>query len=245
MMEKIAALLKEMGASDELVGQICEHLETYDKQIHDKYNAAYNDKLSKVKAVCVENVNKYKTKLAQKVSVFLESKSTEIEKRLEQDRAIEEAEASSKLRDVKNLVEEIEVADDAEIKALKEENSKLSADNTALRKAKKSAEVAANRANEMALSLVRENKAIAESRKEESKKTVEESTTPETKVTTEEKKAKKKTVKEGIVKKRLNGAKPKTTRKTLKESQAPASKETKGQLSVDGDIADIASQLDF
>ena len=81
-MDKIMELLKVIGGSDELVQQICEELKAYDKAIQNKYEELHKVKLSKAKAVCLEEVENYKLELSRKVATFLESKSAEIEKRL-------------------------------------------------------------------------------------------------------------------------------------------------------------------
>ena len=253
-MDKIRDLLKQIGASEELASQLCEELERHDKQIQEKYEGVYQTKLGEAKKICVEEVDKYKVDLARKVRVFLEGKSSQVENRLDQLRAIEEGEAKAVLRKVREITEDIEVADDAELKALKERIGKLQTVNTQLTEDKQKAITAANRANKIALEIIERKTATTVSEgteeKKESKEKKEEVVSEEVKakakkVQTEEKATKKKTLKEDVKKKKSIAAKPKTTRRTLTESQkAPAaSKDESLGIEADKDILDIACQI--
>lgn len=251
LMDKIIQLLKEIGASDELAGAITEELQAYDREIHDKYQEVYKAKLQKAKEVCVEEVENHKIDLANKVSIFLESKSAQIEKRLEQQRAIEEGDAMSKLRTVREITENIEVASDAEIKSLKAKFEKLVKENAKLSEDKKRAEVAANRANEMALSIIRETKTgtlpvgdeeaggALPTRKKQDKEEPEDD-----EASSQRKSKKEKAVSESVERRRSKSSKPKTTRRTLMESQIPAKKHAQGIDSPDNHIMEIAKSLD-
>ena len=265
-MDKIKGLLQKIGASDELADQICEELERYDKQIQEKYEGVYKTKLGQAKQICVEEVQKYKVDLAQKVRIFLEGKSSQVEKRLDQQRAIEESEAKAMLRKVKEVTENIEVADDAELQALRERIEKLETKNSQLAEDKQKALVAADRANKIALEVLERNnkktvseqaatpsteeKKMVESKPaQKTNKKVVEGKKPEEKKVEEEKETKKKqaNLKEDIEKKKVKVAKPKTTRRTLTESQSLKTAKTVDKnlgLEADNDILKIAGSLD-
>lgn len=260
-MDKIAELLKGVGASDELAGQICEELKRYDKQVHQKYETAYQKKMEKARELCMEEVNGSKLQLANKVSLFLESKRNEIETRLEQLNSLEETDAMSKLRSMKQLMEGIEVADDSELKALKAQLEDLNKKNRSLLEEKKAAEIAANRANEMALSILRESKKSSlpkefleqqEKMKEKAAKKDEdegdeakvdlECTTGAVAASTSEpveEDKKPETIGESI---KVQKTPSKTTRRTLVESQTP--KKKKVILGGSNDILAIAQSID-
>lgn len=264
-MDKIIQLLKEIGASDELADAISEELQKYDAEIHEQYKGVYNAKLQKAKQLCAEEVENYKVDLANKVSVFLESKSSQIEKKLEQQRSIEEGNAMSKLRTVREITEDIEVASDAEIKAMKAKLDKTLKENENLLEDKKRAEIAANRANEMALSIIRERKEaeedgvdgkkmesmppsvrkkIEQGQDEEDGKGEDEEGEEDGEVM-ESKRRKKPVVKEDLSKRRKKSAKPSSTRRTLVESQVPSKKSNNSGISgPDRDIMEIANSLD-
>jgi hypothetical protein len=253
-MEKIIELLKQIGASDDLAKQLCEELKRHDLNLHEKYEKLYKQKLDEAKKICVEEVNKFKSDMARKVSVFLESKVGQIEKRVEQQKAVEELEASSKLRQVREITEGVEVADDAELKALREKVETQDAKIKTLAEEKKKAEVSANRANEMALEIIREHKSViasapktekTEQAKPEEKKVVTEGKATEAGKAGEKKNDAQKTLKENIEKKRrmISTARPMTTRKTLVESQVPATEKKVEGIVADNDIASIANQI--
>jgi len=268
-MDKIKGLLQKIGASEELAKSICEELERYDKQIQEKFEGVYKGKLDQAKKVCVEEVQKYKVELARKVRIFLEGKSNQIEKRLDQQRAIEEGEAKALLRQVKQVTENIEVADDADLKALKEQIQKLEEKNVTLTEEKKKAITAANRANKIALEVIERNKkpvvseevkpsaearpapapvVSEEAKKAQAKKIEEQKRAAEAKKIEEQKKleARQKTLKEEAAKAKTQQAQPKTTRRPLAESIQPAKKpvDTMTGLPADTDILSIAKTIE-
>jgi len=249
-MDKIKGLLKQIGATEELAGQICEQFECHEKQIQEKFEGVYKTKLAQAKNICVEEVQKYKVDLAQKVRLFLEGKSGQIEKRLEQQKAIEEGKAKATLRQVREITEGIEVADDAELQVLRGKLEKLETKNVQLTEDKKKALVAANRANKIALEIIERGNAVSESVKSEPK--VEEPKTGkvvDAKVVEEGKKAKtrknQKVLKEAVKKTKIKQAKPKTTRRTLAESQSKAAKPVNKSagINADNDILNIAESI--
>lgn len=251
-MNKIRSLLKQIGASEELAGQICEQFEHHEKQIQEKFEGVYKTKLDQAKKICVEEVAKYKVDLARKVRLFLEGKSSQIEKRLDQQRAIEEGEAKAMLRQVKEITEDIEVADDAELQTLRARLEKLETKNVQLNEDKKKALVAANRANKIALEVLeRNNKVVNEETKPVSESTkkkkdaVNESKNSVTTPVAQATNTKQKALKEEVSKVKVKQAKPKTTRRTLAESQSPRTAKKSGTLGIeaDKDIIDIAKSI--
>lgn len=248
-MEKIVELLKEMGVSDELAGQLCEELERFDEEVHQKYEKVYKDRLTKAKQVCSESVENYKLDMARKLSVFLESKVNQIESRVEQQKQLEESQTMGKLRSIREITEDIEVATDVDLKALKDQVRALTEQCNVLKESKKKAEVAANRANKIALDLISERKNVAtpEDKKvveegEETTVTEQESTEEGTVNTGGRKRKDLKTLKEEFKKIREQAAKPKTTRSTVVESQVDTGRQN-GVTSGDDEINNIANQL--
>ena len=156
------------------------------------------------------------------------------------------------LRKVKELTEDIEVADDAELQALRAKLEKLETKNVQLAEERKKALVAANRANKIALEVLeRSNKSVvseSETKPEPDKKDVkvkaEDKKIEESKKTAKKKEA----LKEEVKTKKTKQAKPKTTRRTLTESQSPktAKKPVDNALGIeaDNDILDIAQTID-
>lgn len=250
-MDKIRSLLKQIGASEELAGQICEQFERHEKQIQEKFEGVYKTKLDQAKKICVEEVAKYKVDLARKVRLFLEGKSSQIEKRLDQQRAIEEGEAKAMLRRVKEITEGVEVADDAELQTLRARLEKLETKNAQLNEDKRKALVAANRANKIALEVLeRSNKVVNEETKpvsesaEKKENVVNESATPAVPAPTQ---AKQQALKEEVSKAKVKQAQPKTTRRTLAESQSPKTAKKPANVTgieADKDILDIAKTID-
>ena len=245
-MDKIKELLQKIGASNEFAIQLCEELERFDRQIQEKYERICEAKLSQAKKICLEEVNGYKVGLAQKVRVFLEGKSNHIEKRLDQQKAIEEGKAKATLRRVKEITEGIEVADDAKLRALQSQIDKLRATNTQLTEDKTRAIMAANRANSIAMEILEKknvqpvNESAVAASSVQSEKPVQD---PKTKIQTESKKvqAKQKVLKESVKKTRM--AKPRTTRKVMAETK-PLNESKNFGLQVDDDIASIASSIE-
>lgn len=111
-MDKILALLKEgLGASDELAAGLKNELELYAKSLKERYEAEYQKKVERAKQVCVEEVNKEKTRLSKSVKTFLESKAAAIEQAVARQRAIEESESAARLKKAKAILEGVELTD--------------------------------------------------------------------------------------------------------------------------------------
>lgn len=109
-MEKIKALMEQMGFSpeltDEFIKTINEHVEAKDKALKEAYEA----KIEKAKEVCLQAVKEEKVRLARGVEVFLESKNEKIERSRAQQMAIEESESANQLKRVKALLEGVEIS---------------------------------------------------------------------------------------------------------------------------------------
>ena len=248
-MDKIMELLKKIGASDDFANQLCEELGRFDKAVHEKYETQYKDKMAKAKQVCLEEVEKYKLELARKVEIFLESKSSEIERSIDQRKAAEETEATGKLRRVREVTEGIEVADDAEVKAMKEQVRKLTTQTQTLTEEKTRAEEAANRANAIAMDVIREHKAVLAEGTKPAAPVAEGAAAPkkdgkpvEEKPIVEGADKNRAAIREAIRERRLHLRKPETTRKTLQESQDLAGVQAVTESAGSGDaVASIAS----
>lgn len=226
-MNKIADLLKQMGASPELQKQIMEALESYKESVQTKLEEDFKQKVAQAKKVCVEAVEAEKRELAKKIEVFLEARTTTIQKEAAKHAAIGESEAVRLLRGCKTLLEGIQIdskegSGQAAI-AETEEVKQLRIQNKQLKESLEKAQLKAQRANAIALKSLERNKVL------ESK------TAPvaPAKPVTESKET---------PKLRKTSAQPTTARPALTESvvKAPATVAE----SADPSIAAIASTLD-
>lgn len=108
-MNKLTDLLKQMGATPELVSEFTSSLDRHEKElrssIRSEFEKAYTVKEARAKEICVEHVEKEKVRLSRRVQVFLESKQREIEEAAQRQRSIEESEATQVIRRVKALLE--------------------------------------------------------------------------------------------------------------------------------------------
>ena len=59
-MDKLKGLLKQMGASDELVGQLIGEMNAWKAETEKSLNEAYESRLAKAKKVCFEEVTRTK-----------------------------------------------------------------------------------------------------------------------------------------------------------------------------------------
>lgn len=108
-LSKIEAVLKKMNISEaavkEFTGVVNEHFTTKEKALKEEFT----QRLNKAKQVCVEEVESHKAALSRGVQRFLEAKVTSIEKVASKKHAIEESEATTKLKQLKALLEGINV----------------------------------------------------------------------------------------------------------------------------------------
>ncbi len=109
-MDKFKDLLSKMGASEELITQFCEELESYKSRTEDGLKREYAEKCEKARALCFEEVEAEKARLARKVEIFLETKVSAVESSAKKRIAIEEAEAANTLKAVKLAVEGVDVS---------------------------------------------------------------------------------------------------------------------------------------
>jgi len=108
-MQKILDLLVKAGCKSELVDAIGEALEEYKTTVNEQFEADYTAKVEQAKKVCVEETEAHKRELARRLQIFLETKDAAINAHLARQSAIGESEALSKLRNVKSLLEGVEV----------------------------------------------------------------------------------------------------------------------------------------
>jgi len=265
-MDKIKELLGQIGASKELADQLCEHLERYSNALKEKYDGELQEKIAKAKQICIEEVQKEKVNLARKVGTFLESKAASIEQAMTRQRVVEESEASSLLKKTKALLEGIELEGEVssrELLALSKKAGRLEKAIGTLKEERNRAIGKANKANEVAVKMLKRNQLFEAKLKEagllveekggatkcecggamaEGDKACAKCTKTAPKETAKESKKAKKAITEG--KKRLDRSrkapvKPKSTRRTLIESEIPGTYSTSGSP----DISKIASEM--
>jgi hypothetical protein len=159
-MEKIKELLGKIGASQELATALCEELERYSAALKEKFDKDLHEKIAKVKEICVEEVQKEKINLARKVSTFLESKAESIERSMKKQRVAEESEATSLLRKTKSILEGIELGGEVssrELRALEKKGERLEKAIGTLKEERDRAVGKANKANEIAVKVLKRN----------------------------------------------------------------------------------------
>jgi hypothetical protein len=162
--DEIKSLLAEMGAKEGLVTKLLTVMENYQKQVEERVRSEiteeFKQKVSKAKEVCLEELKKEKLALGKKVEIFLEARTNTIDKEARKQAAIGESVASKTLRDMKSLIEGVEIGGEkdtqvtsGEVKKLRVMVHQLQEDN-ARQKAK------AQRANEIALKVLERNKIL-------------------------------------------------------------------------------------
>ncbi|MDB4489932.1 hypothetical protein N9045_00300 [bacterium] len=206
-MNKIQALLEKAGVKSELSKQICESLENYKTSLREQYDADYQAKIEQAKQVVVEETESHKRELARRVQIFCETKGAAIEAQLTKQSALNESEATAKLKSIVTTLHGLEP------------NSKPSGNVTAVvEKLKQKAQVATEE-KKKAVELANRKTAIAEKALKRNRelatalKSIQESSKP----VTESRKAPRKQSKR-IDESRKSG-KPRSTRATLAESQ--------------------------
>ncbi len=120
-MDKILALLEQLGASDELAQSIVGAIEEKQTSIREEIDAEYKGKLAKAKEVCVAEVNEHKLELSRKLQLWMESKTDQIEQQIAKQAVVKESAAETRLREIVTLLEGVEAnsekADNADIQA--------------------------------------------------------------------------------------------------------------------------------
>lgn len=235
-MNKIKDLLKQMGASDELIESIVSEFNAHDKRVKAKYDEEFKTRLTKAKQICVEEFEAEKRAMARKVEIFLEAHVSKVDREARRQAAIGESDSAKTLRQIKAAVEGVPIdGDGKEIQAVKEENKRLRVKYGQALDEGKQARVEAERASNIAQKALERNKLL------ESKLTGAGSAKPPVSESRESQG-------EGDGKTRLEdlrskAAEPKTSRKVLTESQVPASK-TSAPVGGDTDIMEIANKVD-
>jgi len=191
-MEKLQALLKQLGGSDELAKSIVSTLAEHKTKLNEDASAKlevikaelkehFKKQMEKAKEVCVEEVTTYKKNLARKVQIFLESKADKIESQVAKQALIEESAAASKLERISALVGGHNLASidstnaeltaaKREVKKLTEEKAKLASEKTKVETECKQAKTIAENAQSLASQTIERNKELSRELNE-SKKT--------------------------------------------------------------------------
>ena len=227
-MTKIKDLLKQLGASEELTESILNELKDYRETTRQQLDEEFIARLEKAKQVCLEEFGKEKTKLARKVEVFLESRVNAIDREAQKQSAIGESEATKTLRDMKCLIEGVDIGSAAkDVQAVKGEMGALRHRLGQVMEEKTQFKEQAQRANQIAMKALERNKVL-------------ESTTSGQATVTESKKTKEPAKLESL---RTAGGKPKTQRRVLTETVARESK-TKYEPQSTPDVQKIAASID-
>jgi len=245
-MDKLKNYLKELGGSDELISAISEELNRFGTDLKSQYERDFENKLSKVKTVCKEAVQKEKAVLARKVSVFLESKLEVIERAAEKQRLQEETEATAKLKGLRALLEGVQLdagGNSRELQTAKKQIGRLTKAFKSLQEERDMAVRKANSANDVALKVLQKNRLLEGKAKAanllsegkgKGKAKPQGSKRNKGKPLNEERKPQKRRLAEN----RQRPAKSKTTR------QSPASSEVRSANKGDSQIANIAASMD-
>lgn len=109
MSQKILDLLTKAGCKSELVASIGESLDLYKTTIREQFEADFTAKVEQAKKVCIEETESHKRELSRRLQIFLETKSAAIDAHLQRQSALNESEATTKLKSVKSLLEGVTV----------------------------------------------------------------------------------------------------------------------------------------
>jgi len=233
-MNKIQALLEKAGVNPELSQQICESLENYKTTLREQFETDYQAKIEQAKQVVVEETEAHKRELARRVQIFCETKGAAIEAQLTKQSALNESEATAKLKNIVTMLHGLEPNSQqsgdvtAEVEKLKQKAL------VATEEKKKAVELA-NRKSAIAEKALKRNRELATALKsiQESSATVSESPKAPAKQKTR------------IDESRKSG-KPRSTRATLAESQdrRPPAKKQQAINESPFSINSIANQVD-
>jgi len=108
-MKTIKALLVKSGVSEEAANKICESLESHVDQSRQQLETQFNERVAKVKSICLKETEDYKSELARRVQIFLETKSATIQESLSRQLGNKETEATATLRRVKASLNGVEM----------------------------------------------------------------------------------------------------------------------------------------
>jgi hypothetical protein len=223
-MEKIKDLLKQLGATEELTESILNELKSFHTRTKKQLDEEFHARLEKAKQVCLEEFDKEKVKLSKKVEVFLESRANTIDREAQKQAAIGESESAKTLRDMKCLLEGVNIGDAAkDVQAVKEEANVLRHRLNQVMEEKDQLKAQAQRANDIAMKAINRNKIL-------------ETTTRTTATKIDESKH--------LETQRTVSQKPKTQRKVLTENVAKEQPKKTPDFSADSDVAQIAATID-
>lgn len=226
MDEEMKKTLKQLGISDEGIAQIAESFDGFRKTVEEDAEKRLKDRLEKAKQVCLEEVESEKQRLVRLVEIYLESRSNTITKEAQKQAAIGESESSKTLREMKALLEGVELENvPEEYQAAVAECKKLRVKLFEAEEHKKQLADKANRATGIAMRALKHAKML------------ETRNAPKSPVAEGKKPVQLETLREST-------ETPKTAR-PVAESQVPARQDAKPQpTSVDAEVMAIAGQLD-
>jgi hypothetical protein len=209
-------------------------MESYQKQVEEKVRTEmteeFKQKVTKAKEVCLEELKKEKSGLAKKVEIFLEARTNTINKEALKQAAIGESKASKTLRDMKSLVEGVEIGGEKGTQVTSGEVKKLRVMVHQLQEDLSRQKAKAQRANEIALKVLERNK-ILESATAKPSKTVAES-------------AAKTTTGKQLNEIKEHGVKPQTSRPATSETIAKQPEKTAAApQGGEADIMAIANEI--
>lgn len=257
-MEKLKELLQKAGASAELSNEIVEAFDAYKAQLKNDADRLFEQRLQKAKEVCQQIVEEEKERLARKVAVFLESKARKIEEAAERHRKIEESEASAMLRQVEALVTGRDLndgvgGDDRKLQAAKTTITRLQEQLANLSEERDLAIAKSNRAHKIAEralsrnheleSHLREGSDFIDKKKAEAAEKKGKKEEPEATETPVEESRKTPRKSKRLDESRKTSAKPKSTRKTLVESQTKPPRKQSRDSGIDPKIAELAKRI--
>lgn len=172
-MDKIKALLEQLGGSKELVDKIVESLEQFKTKTQTEVKEEYAKRLEKAKEACLAEVRDYKKELAKKVQIFFESRAEKIEQQIAKQVAIKDSAAEAKLHSIAAMLEGVEVngnSNDADLKAAQAQVKQLQEQVKKLDGNQKVLTEKANRAHAIAEKTLERNKVLAKELEEAVKK---------------------------------------------------------------------------
>jgi len=159
MNDKIKALMVKSGLSEEAASGLCEAVERHLSERYARMDAEFNAKLSRAKKVCVEEVEAHKRELARRMQIFCEAKGQTIEATIAKQTAIKESAAYAKLKDIRALLEGVEL-NGGQNGALQAEVTELKRRVTKLQEERNSTNEKANRAYAIAEKVLKRNRVL-------------------------------------------------------------------------------------
>lgn len=168
-METIKGLLKQMNISEDVSSQFTNNLDAFVKETKEntqkQLQEQFDEKLTKIKRVCLEETRNYKAKLAKKLQVFLETKATAIESQIAKQVAIRESAAEADLQEVKAILEgyPVNAAGNVDVRAIESKLAAADKSIKSLTEARDQAISQANRAKKIAQTAIDRAKTLQES----------------------------------------------------------------------------------